>query len=171
MPGPDAMETMETTIILIDGLDLWRRPATIVQDGFPDVVSSSACFSCGWLHSSACSYYFFLLGLSKIMICIQYVMIILNYYDYITTHCVFWVPWLQLSTIQYDYEYNMIWWSYLIIIIMYSSATEMHNSGAVPACMCHIWSCRDYFSAGTPQPYIITSLIACSTANQLAWNI
>jgi hypothetical protein len=28
-------------------------------------------------------------GLSKIMICIQYVMIILNYYDYNTTHRVF----------------------------------------------------------------------------------
>ena len=28
------METMETTIILIDGLDLWRRLATIVWDGF-----------------------------------------------------------------------------------------------------------------------------------------
>jgi hypothetical protein len=37
----------------------------------------------------------------------------------------------------------MIWWLYLIIIIMYSSATEMHNSGTIPACMCHIWSHRD----------------------------
>jgi hypothetical protein len=46
---------------------------------------------------------------------------------------------------------------------MYSSATKMHNSGAVLACMCHIWSHRDYFSAGTPQHYIITSLLACHT--------
>jgi len=29
-------------------------------------------------------------------------MIILNYYDYNTTHRVFWVPWLQLSTIWYS---------------------------------------------------------------------
>ena len=57
----------------------------------------------------------------------------------------------------------MIRWLYLIIIIMYSSATKMHNSGAVPACMCHIWSHRDYFSAGTLHPYIITSLLACHT--------
>jgi hypothetical protein len=49
----------------------------------------------------------------------------------------------------------MIRWLYLIII-MYSSATKMHNSGAVPACMCHIWLHR-------PQPYIITSLLACHT--------
>jgi len=71
-------------------------------------------------------------------------------------------------------KYNMIWWSYSIIIIMYSSATKMHNSGTILACMCHIWSHRDYFSAGTPQPYIITNLLAChtgGTTNQLAWNI
>ena len=100
------------------------------------------------------------------MICIWYVMIIFNYYDYSTTHHIFWVPWLQLGTIRYDYEYNMIWWSYLIIIIMYSSATKVHNSGAVPTCMCHIWSCRGLLF--TPQPYIITSLIVCGP-NQLAW--
>ena len=57
----------------------------------------------------------------------------------------------------------MIRWLYLIIIITYSSATKMHNSGAVPACMCHIWLHRAHFSAGTPQPYIITSLLACHT--------
>jgi len=60
------------------------------------------------------------------------------------THHIFWVPWLQLSTIRYDYEYNMIRWSYLIIIITYSSATEC--TIMVP-----------FRSAGTSQPYIITS--------------
>jgi hypothetical protein len=39
------------------------------------------------------------LGLSKIIICIQYIMITLNYYDYDMTHCIFWVLWLQLNTI------------------------------------------------------------------------
>ena len=73
-----------------------------------------------------------MLGLSKIMICIQYVMIILNYYDYITLTAYF--EFLDYSWVQY----NMIQWSYLIIIIMYSSATKMYNSGAVYAIFGHV---------------------------------
>ena len=38
-----------------------------------------------------------------------------DYYDYNTPRSVFWVTWIQCDTIQYDYDYNTIWQSYLII--------------------------------------------------------
>jgi hypothetical protein len=61
--------------------------------------------------------------------------------------------WLQYDSLHIlssliTVEYNIIWWLYLIIIILYSSATKMHNSGTVPACICHICHIRTPFTAG-----------------------
>ena len=52
------------------------------------------------------------------------------------------IIWLAVSLI--TVEYNMIQWSYLIIIIMYSSATEMHNSHGRPGSrlFVHIFICN-----------------------------
>ena len=57
------------------------------------------------------------LRLSKIMTHIQYVLIILKYHDYNTPLSIFWITWLvQLNMIHYDYDYNKIWQSYLVIL-------------------------------------------------------
>jgi len=56
---------------------------------------------------------------------------------------------IQPTTYSEFLEYNMIWWLYLIIVTMYSSATKMHNSSDILACMCHIWSHRLIFGRNT----------------------
>jgi len=68
------------------------------------------------------------LRLSKIMTPIQYVLIILKYYDYNMPLSVFRIIWVQLITIWYDYDYNTIQWLYLIILLSSKASTLMCTS-------------------------------------------
>ena len=56
---------------------------------------------------------------------IQYVLIILKYYDYNMPLNIFWIIWVQLITIWYDYDYNTIQWLYLIILLSSKASTLM----------------------------------------------
>ena len=67
----------------------------------------------------------FRIRLSKIMTPIQYVLIILKYYDYNTPLSVFRIIRVQLITIWYDYDYNTIRWLYLIILLSSKASTLM----------------------------------------------
>jgi len=58
------------------------------------------------------------------MIVFKYIVIIQKYYDYITWFVYSSAPWIWLSTIQFEYEYNTIRGLYLIIIIQFLIGSE-----------------------------------------------